>query len=342
MAEPLPGCRWVRPLNVAPGHWKKQLPGKYLKLAQRGDTHSVRALLEEQPSYINKRGSHGRTLLWSAVRHGHFKLTQWLLKHGADVNLTGSVNSESFVQLSPFAACKFYCQPEFMDLLTEFGAKEDLFRLTYSGASTTVLRGLDQQPELLFDEDPNDEIYYSPLITFAVVGGRLDLAKEFIERGLDVRRYSFQLLYIAAHFGRKDLLELLFANNAIIDTVDASLWLSTNDLTILRYLISQGLSTNQRRCGDLTPLLYVCRADKGTRVDKLRLVVEHGGDVSAKTKDGRTALHYAVMSGSVKACEFLLDAGVDPDQSTADLPRAVELARQKGFADIVALINKKR
>ena len=265
MAIPNTTSRWVKPLNVEPGHWKKQLAGKHLKLAERGDVDAVRELLEEHPEWLNKRGNHGRTLLWSAVRHGRLELVRWLIDQGADVNLTGCVNSESFVQLSPLAASEFYRRDEIFGLLETHGAVDDIFRYTFRVESNVVLDQIESEPKLLHAEDPHDEIYYSPLLSFAIVGGALELASSLIDRGFDVCKYSYQLIFIASHFGQSTMLDLLFSNGASTETADAGLWMATNDMSILRRLIKVGLSANQRPNGELTPLLYVCRADKGTR-----------------------------------------------------------------------------
>lgn len=333
--------RWVRPLDVEPGHWKKQLPGKYLKLAERGLVERVEALLDDHPEFLNKRGSHGRTLLWSAVRYGRLELTKWLLANGADAELTGCVNSESFVQLSPLSASKFYQRETIFEILETHGAKDDVFRLTYRGNFDFVLSQVAHDPSLLHAEDPFDEIYYSPLLTFAIVGGHRELAKALISHGFDVGTYSFQLIYIASHFGEDAILDRLFENGATVESADAGLWMATNDMSILQRLVIEGLSPNQRPNGDLTPLLYVCRADKGTRLDKLKLLLELGADVSATSDNGRSALHYATMSGNYEACKLLLDAGVDPRQSSLKIPPAADLADQRGYSEIAALIRSR-
>ena len=339
MAIPNTTSRWVKPLNVEPGHWKKQLAGKHLKLAERGDVDAVRELLEEHPEWLNKRGNHGRTLLWSAVRHGRLELVRWLINQGADVNLTGCVNSESFVQLSPLSASEFYRRDQIFRLLEAHGAVDDIFRFTFRGNATVVLDQIESEPELLHAEDPHDEIYYSPLLSFAIVGGALELASALVDRGFDVCRYSYQLIFIASHFGQSAMLDLLFSNGASTETADAGLWMATNDMSILHRLIKEGLSANQRPNGELTPLLYVCRADKGTRTDKLQLLLELGADVSVTSDNGRTALHYAAVSGNYQACELLLAAGVDPHLSSTKVPPAADLAQEKGYGEIATLIR---
>jgi hypothetical protein len=55
--------RWEQPLVVEPGYWKQQLATKYLRLAGKGDVRALQDLLGAHPEFLNKRGSHNRTLL---------------------------------------------------------------------------------------------------------------------------------------------------------------------------------------------------------------------------------------------------------------------------------------
>lgn len=339
MAIPVTRSRWVRKLIAKPGDWKRQLPTKHLRLAARGRLDEVRSLVEHNPSLLNKRGSHGRTFLWTAVRYGQAEVMSWLLEQGADVNLTGCINSESFVQLSPLAASTFYNRAGYDKPLQAYGAIDDIFRSTLQGRTDVVLNQLDHSPELLFAEDPEDRIYHSPLLAFALVGGHLDLATAFIQRGFPVTDYSFQLLFIACHFGHSQFVDKLIANGADVSDSDASLWMTTNDTALLKKLIQHGLSANQRPNGDLTPLLYACRADKGTNLEKIQLLLELGANVNSTSADGRTALHYVATSNNYEACKLLLEAGVDPLCRTHKGQLASELAAQKGHDLIESLIK---
>ena len=334
------GTRWVKPQTSEPGQWKKQLAGKYLKLAERGDLKNVTKLLEAHPEYLNKRGSHGRTLLWVAVRKGRQELVEWLLQHGADPNLTGCYNSESFVQLSPLAACQFYRRNDLKKSLVRHGATDDVFRLTFLGESDRVLSSIDHSHDLLHKEDSEDNIYFTPLLTFAIVGDQESLIRELITRGFDVPKYSYQLLFIAAHFDNQQTIKLLLDQGATPEVAESSLWMSTDNLTTLKRFVDHGLSANQKPYHGLTPLLYACRADKGTHADKIEYLLSLGADVSATSHDGRSALHYSVMSGNQRVCKMLLDAGVDPRHSTTRIPSATDLARSRGYEEIASLIEQ--
>ncbi|HEX5414130.1 MAG TPA: hypothetical protein VFZ25_00590, partial [Chloroflexota bacterium] len=120
--------RLVRSLNFPPGHWKKQLPTKYLGLARQGDLARLDALLREHPEYLSKRSSHGRTLLWEAARAGKLEAARLLVAAGAEVNATGAYNGESFVQITPYCAARYYRRDAVADYLWKNGSTLDVFR----------------------------------------------------------------------------------------------------------------------------------------------------------------------------------------------------------------------
>ena len=109
--------RDLRPLDVETGHCKKLLPGKYLKVAQRGDPHDLKALLREHPEFLNHRGSFTRTLLWEASRSGKMAAVKLLVDAGADVNVPGCYNNETMVRIAPYCAARYYRQDAVADFL---------------------------------------------------------------------------------------------------------------------------------------------------------------------------------------------------------------------------------
>jgi hypothetical protein len=106
--DPLPPQRWVRPFSREPGHWKKQLPGKALAVAVKGDVAALGRLLADNPAALNQRGPHGRTLLWEAARRGRTAAVAWLLARGAAVDTPGAYNTESLVRLTPYVAALYW------------------------------------------------------------------------------------------------------------------------------------------------------------------------------------------------------------------------------------------
>jgi ankyrin repeat protein len=301
--------RFVRPLDVEPGHWKKQLAGKYRKIAQKGNLPGLRAMLREHPEFLSKRGSHGRTLLWEATRAGRLAAVELLVEAGADVNATGCYNSETLVQITPYCAGRYYGRGAIADYLWAHGSALDIFRAAFLGDTARVEQELASKPEFLYAEDPHDEIYYVPLLSFAIAGGHQDLARSLIRRGAQVEQYSAQLIHLAARSERRDLVELLRANGADVRAAGSGTFVTVSDLDLLRYLIGQGLSVNGNAADEFPPLVYVARGDKGERPDKIRLLVEHGANVNAAGPSGKTALHYAATAGHSKVVALLLEHG---------------------------------
>ena len=102
---------------------------------------------------------------------------------GADINATGCYNSEGQVQISPYCAAIYYNKPKIAEFLLKQGPKHDIFRLAFLGNKTLVDQELKMNSDLINAEDPNDEIYYTPLIAFAVAGGHVDLLKFLLKKG---------------------------------------------------------------------------------------------------------------------------------------------------------------
>jgi ankyrin repeat protein len=316
-------------LDVEPGHWKKQLPAKYLALAKKGDLPRLAVLLQAHPEFLSKRGSHNRTLLWEAARNGKLATVTMLVDAGADVNATGCYNSETMVQITPYCAARHYGREAIATYLWVHGSTLDIFRAAFLGDRLRVEQELAAQPDLLPAEDPHDEIYYVPLLSFAVAGGHANLAEFLIHSGAPITQYSAQLLHLAAQAGRKDLVDLLLANGADPRAVGVGIFVAA-DLHLLHYLLSKGVSPNGQGGAGVPPLVYVARGDKGERPDKVGLLLEHGADINASGPNGKTALHYAAAAGHNSVVTLLLDRGADATLADSEEHTALDLARAAG------------
>ncbi len=303
--------RMVRPLNLSPGFMKLNIPNKVLKIAADGDIAGLRKLLAGHPEWLNKRGSHNRTLLWEAARRGKLPAVQWLVEQGAEVNATGSYNSESFVQLTPYCAAIYYHRPAVAGYLRAHGAQEDIFRAAFLGEIEPVAQMIAAQPGLLNAEDPQDPIYFVPPLSFAVVGGRIGMVAFLLERGAAVAPYSLQLLSLAARDGREDILELLLEHGAQIPALGEMYFSNTYDVDMLRFFLEHGATPGQKGANGFSPLMYFCRADKGEQPEKIELLLEYHAPVNGVGPKGRTALHYAAAAGFLEVMTLLLDHVAD-------------------------------
>ena len=224
--------RWVKPsvYDVAPGHWKKQLPGKHLAVAARGRLPELEALLSANPEYLNRRGNHGRTLLWEACRKGRLEAVEYLLGQGADPRLTGCYNSESHVQLDCFCAARFYQQTDVAARLAKERLKPDIFRASFLGDLARVDALLQRQPHLINAEDPCDEIYRVPPVAFALAGGQAETLRHLVERGALVDPYSSLLIFLIGLLDRPEYLDPLVEAGLDLRATDASTFVASQSL----------------------------------------------------------------------------------------------------------------
>jgi len=301
----------VRPLDFLPAARQQMLRTKDLDIAAKGDIEELHQLLAHHPERLNQRGSHNRTLLWEAVRRGKLPAVQWLIEQGADVNATGRYNGESFILLTPYCAALYYHRLDVAEYLRAHGAQEDIFRAAFLGDIEPVARELDTHPDLINGEDPQDLLYYVPLLSFAVASGRIDMLEFLLKRGAVVAPYSLQLLSLAAKAGRKEFLELLLTHHAQVVGVGEYYFYNTYPPGIFSFLLEHGASPNQKGGNSFPPLVYLCRADKGQQPEKIKLLLDYQAQVNAPGPKGRTALHYAAAAGFLEVMAILLDHGAN-------------------------------
>lgn len=333
--------RWVRPYPTTPGHWKKQLPGRALAIAAKGDIAGLESLLARNPEALSKRGPHGRTLLWEAARRGHAGAIEWLLVRGADPLATGSYNAESVVQLTPYCAAVYYRRPAAAEVLASAGAATlDIFRAAFMGAEAEVHHALAGDPALLGAEDPHDEIYYTPVIAFALAGGQRAIVEQLVERGAEVPRYSAQLLRIGLTANQPEIIRYLFDHGLDARHADAGIFQICDDFEVMKDLIERGASTTHAVNG-FPPLVFVARGDKGEHPERIAFLLEHGAEIDAAGgPDGRTALHYAAAAGHQRVAALLLERGASPSPRDRGGLTAADLASVRGHAALAQVLRE--
>jgi ankyrin repeat protein len=84
------------------------------------------------------------------------------------------------------------------------------------------------------------------------------------------------------------------------------------------------------------PLFWA--AGTGT-IEAARRLLERGAPVDAPDADGHTALHAAADGGHAEMALVLLDARADPRLANRAGERPVDLARRRGYDDVVRLLE---
>lgn len=142
-----------------------------------------------------------------------------------------------------------------------------------------------------------------------------------------------------------------------------------NKEDIVSYLINRGADVNLENEAGMTPLISAVRFD---RIGNIKILLSKGADINYKNKYGNNAVMFAAadsnsetlellinsrgdvnsrnsmkqtpLMAAVTACniekvEILLKRGADVNNRDIDGKTAVMIAREKGYQDIIAVLN---
>ncbi|MBV9123142.1 MAG: ankyrin repeat domain-containing protein [Planctomycetes bacterium] len=111
-----------------------------------------------------------------------------------------------------------------------------------------------------------------------------------------------------------------------------------DSLQIAAMVLEAGADIEQRGINDWTPLH---RAANAGNLDMVRLLVEHGADLNARTRiDGHeTPIMEAALRGQVEVIEYLLQKGADPTLVTIYGETAEQKARSHKHPEVVRVLQ---
>ena len=112
------------------------------------------------------------------------------------------------------------------------------------------------------------------------------------------------------------------------------------EVAMTKILLDHGARTDSRiGLWDQTPLHLAVERDQA---EILALLLEHGAEIEARDKDGRTALHLAADQGSLDAVRMLIAAGADLD-ARDDIDRTPQdLAATARHAEVLRFLRASR
>jgi ankyrin repeat protein len=84
--------------------------------AMLGNLDCLEDFLKEDSNLVSARGAHGIPLMYFPVIHGHTKVAQWLLQHGADPNAASPGG------ITPLHGAVLFTQPEMAHWLLDHDA----------------------------------------------------------------------------------------------------------------------------------------------------------------------------------------------------------------------------
>ena len=178
----------------------------------------------------------------------------------------------------------------------------------------------------------------------AVEQGDLLTVGKWLEEGLDPDYPADRIgsgLMIAAWEGNLAMLELFQKHGARIDlsnrydeqALQLAAW--KGHLEAVKWLLVHGASVN-RRGSRWSALHYAAFAD---REDVLRLLIERGGDLNARSPNGSTPLMMTARQGHEPIAKLLLEAGADPALTNDSGESALVWAMRHGHFRIAQRVS---
>ncbi|KAL8234928.1 hypothetical protein R6Q59_021028 [Mikania micrantha] len=175
-------------------------------------------------------------------------------------------------------------------------------------------------------------------LCFAALRGDDLLLQKLLERGLDPNESDNNgrtALHIAASQGNINCVLLLLDHGADPNSRDSEgnvpLWeaILGNHESVTTILKDNGATLFSGDVGQ-----FSCIAAEQNKLDTLKQIINHGGDITTPKTNGSTALHVAVCEGSIEMVKFLLTQGADIDKTDDHGWTPRDLADQQGHHDI--------
>ncbi|CAN6681135.1 unnamed protein product [Malus baccata var. baccata] len=177
-------------------------------------------------------------------------------------------------------------------------------------------------------------------LCFAAIRGYGLLLNRLLKQGLDPNESDNNrrsALHIASSKGSENCVLLLLDYGADPNSRDSDgnvpLWeaILNGHEQIAKLLLDNGANLNSGDVGQ-----FACTAAEQNRLDLLKEIARHGGDVTRPKSNGTTALHVAVSEDNVDIVKYLLDQGAEVDEPDLHGWTPRTLAEQQGHEDITS------
>lgn len=298
----------------------------------RGDTETVRQLVDDNPAWIHTVGSHGRTMLWEAAYRGRLEMVQFLLERGADINLPGCYHIQHRIEITPYCVARYEGRDPVADYLLQHGATLDIHTAAYLKDYDTVRSHLDTDADIVNNGylqavmlpagephtfEHRHAAWATPLC-YAIVGGNPAIVELLIARGATIKPHSERFLDYAIAYDWVEIAELLLENGA--DPSKAPRILDDNS-EMSKLLKSHGAppkDINDPGAMGWPMLVYVCRGDNREHPEEIQRLLELGADIDVRNYKGKTGLHYAAKAGFLKVIHLLIENGATVDATDND------------------------
>jgi ankyrin repeat protein len=263
-------------------------------ISEEQETTAIRRLVDVEPGIVRQRGDNGFTLLhWTMSEGSNPDVVRLLLERGADataITYTGK----------SVLGSRNYSEPEEMacfELVASKGAKytqvEQFIRWIRDDEDEEVIKILKKQPILRNAWCPGDRGASGSLLHTAVwfgKGDRLVLIKYLLEHGMDPNlpnEVGETALHRVMHRVSGSLIHDPNDPRIVSEATRANQTCRRARLALIDLLLQHGANINQQDERGYTPLHEAAALNEEEAV---KLLVERGAAINAKTNEGRTVL----------------------------------------------------
>ncbi len=301
-----------------PLHWATQ--NKHLEI--------VKTLVDKNLNLVNAKGPGGNTALNISAIEGVVNIAQYLLDHGADLNISNDAVS------LPLHNASFGGHVKIVELLHKdknfnINAKGTPFQAT--ALSIGAYKGHLNIVKYLADNGADINMP-------AAADGNLPIQYAAFLGHFDILKY---LLGIAKNVNSKNAknITILMCASSGLDKQDPQFKdYEANKINIVKYLVDQGADITLRDHKGSPALHYAAYAGY---LDIVKLFLESNPELlNAPNLQGKTVLHKATKMGRTEVVKYLLSKGADRNIQDARGRTAKQIGEKQGFKEIVGILDQ--
>ena len=306
--------------------------------AGKGDTKLLREILDVKPTWLNRIGSHGRTMVWEAAYRGRTETVEFLLSEGATPNVWGCHFTPLLVDISPYCAAQHKRHQDTADVLKNQSATDDPFTATYLGDLPSVKAEARTNPSIVNQTiDNHDCAYPLSLLHYAVAAKHHDIVEFLVKAGAEVEPHSATLLRYAIWRAQPETLELLINSGAKpSNEVVPRGGVKGREIDAVLRKHGVGLNVDMLE-GGWPALVYTCRGDRGGNIERVKELLDSGADINVRNYKGQSALHCASKAGFREVVQLLVERGADINATDKQGLTPLATALRSTIKDKIAL-----
>jgi ankyrin repeat protein len=268
----------------------------------------------------------------------------WLLKHGADPELTAAWPAARALVVAAFVG-----EPAYVKVLRDAGAEIDIFTASALGEARRV-------EKLLAGDRALAEARDNGLLTALqcaggsrmgasdkkIAAGLLHIAAVLVDAGADVNLYTrsyahdVNVAYFVIRAGQIEMLRFLLSRGLdATAAVGTAAWDARED--ILDVLVQHGAQVDQA-FDRARPVLN--ELVRWGQLKQARMLLSRGANPNIPDDRGWTAIHQAASRGNVKILEDLIAAGGDLTRRDNSGHTPLDIARAKPIARLIKAMRQ--